>query len=94
MKQNFCSCALLLLFLFLLTSSKTSGRFIATKQGEEEMKLDEITTEGASAEMESNDSLNQLMGLEICNNRDVECLKRRIVAEAHLDYIYTQHHKP
>lgn len=39
------------------------------------------------------DVLN-LMGLEKCHEKDEECLKRRMVAEAHLDYIYTQHHKP
>ena len=36
----------------------------------------------------------QLMGLELCQSGDDECFKRRIIAEAHLDYIYTQHRKP
>jgi len=37
----------------------------------------------------------QLMGLEhYCEDGDEECLKRRLMSEAHLDYIYTQHHKP
>lgn len=36
----------------------------------------------------------QLMGMEECEKEDGECLKRRIITEAHLDYIYTQHHKP
>lgn len=44
--------------------------------------------------MEGNDSFEQLMGVEDCENGDEECLKRRIISEAHLDYIYTQHHKP
>lgn len=38
------------------------------------------------------------MGLEECGNEEEEeeeeCVKRRIISEAHLDYIYTQHHKP
>lgn len=38
--------------------------------------------------------LQELMGMEDCGNEDEECLKRRVLAEAHLDYIYTQHHKP
>lgn len=38
--------------------------------------------------------LLQLMGLEVCVDGDEDCLKRRVIAEAHLDYIYTQHHKP
>ena len=25
---------------------------------------------------------------------DEECSERRMIAEAHLDYIYTQHHNP
>ncbi|KAK3006013.1 hypothetical protein RJ639_016609 [Escallonia herrerae] len=36
----------------------------------------------------------QLMGLEECDDKDEDCLSRRVAAEAHLDYIYTQHHKP
>lgn len=32
------------------------------------------------------------MGLEECKEEDGECMKRRVVAEAHLDYIYTQDH--
>lgn len=31
------------------------------------------------------------MGAEECKENDEKCLKRRMVAEAHLDYIYTQH---
>lgn len=38
----------------------------------------------------------QLMGSdsEGCEEQGEECLKRRMIADAHLDYIYTQHHKP
>ncbi|KVH88545.1 Phytosulfokine [Cynara cardunculus var. scolymus] len=32
--------------------------------------------------------------MEDCGSRDEECLKRRVLEEAHLDYIYTQHHRP
>lgn len=40
----------------------------------------------------------QLIDEEICRGVEAEgdeeeCLKRRMIAEAHLDYIYTQHHK-
>lgn len=31
------------------------------------------------------------MGIEECEEKDEVCLKRRMIAEAHLDYIYTQH---
>ena len=34
------------------------------------------------------------MGLENCHENDEICVKRRMAVEAHLDYIYTQHHNP
>ncbi|XP_059430942.1 putative phytosulfokines 6 [Corylus avellana] len=80
-KQCFYSTALLLSLLLLLSTP--------TKQGQEEMKLNQVTSGDSLVE-----SMNQLMGLEDCNRGDEECLQRRIVSEAHLDYIYTQHHKP
>ncbi|XP_057483216.1 putative phytosulfokines 6 isoform X2 [Actinidia eriantha] len=79
MKQN--HFLLLLFLLFLVTTAQSSARILATKQGEE---MEEIT---------SGHSLN-LMGVEDCQTGQEECLKRRMIAEAHLDYIYTQHHKP
>ncbi|CAL5352658.1 unnamed protein product [Camellia sinensis] len=94
MKQNIHSIYVMFFIIFLVTTSQTVARFLATKQGEKETKLNEITTGGSLVEVEENDSLNQLMGLEECQNGDEDCLKRRMVAEAHLDYIYTQHHKP
>ncbi|WVY97526.1 hypothetical protein V8G54_029677 [Vigna mungo] len=36
----------------------------------------------------------QLMGSEECFVKDEGCNSRRMMVEAHLDYIYTQHHKP
>ncbi|KAM7522477.1 hypothetical protein LguiA_012379 [Lonicera macranthoides] len=95
MKQNFHSCGVLLFLLFLFTFSQTSARFLATKQGEKVEKLNNIYSKDSVGEMESSDSsFDELMGVEECGNGDEECLKRRIVIEAHLDYIYTQHHKP
>ncbi|WRX33718.1 Phytosulfokine - like 6, partial [Theobroma cacao] len=54
----------------------------------EDVELSKIT------DREDIELINQLMGVEACDTGDDECLKRRIVSEAHLDYIYTQHHKP
>ncbi|XP_021278907.1 putative phytosulfokines 6 [Herrania umbratica] len=88
MKQSFLSGALLLFFLILISSSHLSARFIANKQGKEEVELSKVT------DREDIELINQLMGVEACDSGDDECLKRRIVSEAHLDYIYTQHHKP
>ncbi|WMV52426.1 hypothetical protein MTR67_045811 [Solanum verrucosum] len=36
------------------------------------------------------EDFTNLMGMEECEDRDEACLNRRMVAEAHLDYIYTQ----
>ena len=44
-------------------------------------------------ELEGGESL-KLLGVEDCKSGDEECLQRRMTIEAHLDYIYTQHHKP
>ncbi|KAJ4724942.1 Phytosulfokine [Melia azedarach] len=92
MKQSFHFSALLL-FLLLL-SSKISARFIPPKQGQEEVKLKEITSKGSLQQMEDSQEMMNLMGMEVCEDGDEECLKRRVISEAHLDYIYTQHHKP
>ncbi|OMO58349.1 Phytosulfokine [Corchorus capsularis] len=89
MKQSFLSGALLLFFLILISSSHLSARFIANKQGKEEVvELSQIT------DMEDTELMNQLMGVEACKSGDEECLKRREISEVHLDYIYTQQHKP
>ncbi|MBA0787247.1 hypothetical protein Gotri_028190 [Gossypium trilobum] len=105
MKQSFISGVLLLFFLFLISSSHLSARSIANKQGKclpisapmnlssssagkEEVELTQ------TADVEDNELMNQLLGVEACDAGDDECLKRRIISEAHLDYIYTQHHKP
>ncbi|XP_011090004.1 putative phytosulfokines 6 [Sesamum indicum] len=90
MKHNFQSLALLIFLLAILIS--TSAREFAPKEGEVDEK---ISGKGLSVEkMGSTDSFDNLMGLEECEGEDEECLKRRAIAEAHLDYIYTQHHKP
>ncbi|KAL4285084.1 hypothetical protein GQ457_16G008390 [Hibiscus cannabinus] len=57
----------------------------------EEVERTQIT------DMEDTEVMNQLFGVEVeesCETGDDECLKRRMISEAHLDYIYTQHHKP
>ncbi|KAG8644708.1 putative phytosulfokines 6 [Manihot esculenta] len=89
MKQSFYNSLLLILLLFLFYSSKLNARHMPSKDGKEEVNLNAmmISSEESLLQME-------LMGLEMCENGDEECFKRRIVSEAHLDYIYTQHHKP
>ncbi|GMI88995.1 PHYTOSULFOKINE 3 PRECURSOR [Hibiscus trionum] len=79
---------LLLIFIILISSSHVSSRFSGNKQGEEVVELSQIT------DLEDIELMNKLMGMEACDAGDDGCLKRRIISEAHLDYIYTQHHKP
>ncbi|XP_031387546.1 putative phytosulfokines 6 [Punica granatum] len=96
MKKGFHSSALLLLFLFLLLSSSTlsiARNIAASKEvdqfanGESQIKETEYPSDFAT-----------LLGEELCKGSgsgdEEECLIRRIISEAHLDYIYTQRHKP
>ncbi|GMG98477.1 hypothetical protein Nepgr_000317 [Nepenthes gracilis] len=92
MKKTFHSCALIFFFLLVVIISEMPGRLIATKEGED-MELNEITGRVSNVE-EEDDDLFKLMGMEVCENGEEECLKRRMESEAHLDYIYTQHHRP
>ncbi|KAJ0083857.1 hypothetical protein Patl1_30491 [Pistacia atlantica] len=93
MKQNLCFSALIILIL-LIFSSNTSARFILQKQGLEEVKVKEFASEVSTEQVEVSESMHNLMGIEACENGDEECLKRRLISEAHLDYIYTQELKP
>ncbi|KAH1130649.1 hypothetical protein J1N35_002027 [Gossypium stocksii] len=88
MKQSFLFTALLLFFLILTSSSHLSARFLENKQGKEEVELSQVT------DRENFEIMNQLMGVEDCDVGDDGCLKRRLISEAYLDYIYTQHRKP
>ncbi|XP_062083674.1 phytosulfokines 2-like [Humulus lupulus] len=107
--QNSSTHLLLFLFMLLLisySSKLSAATFLVTKHDgiQEEQTLKEMTitttsTEGTFEELERSESVDELMGLEDCGKEgddddDEECLKGRIIAEAHLDYIYTQHQKP
>ncbi|GMY25127.1 putative phytosulfokines 6 [Fagus crenata] len=80
------------IFVFLLCSFLASARLLPPKQGDEGVKANGISH--AAASFTDLEDISNLMGLEECGENDEECLKRRMIAEAHLDYIYTQHHKP
>ncbi|KAJ4827362.1 hypothetical protein Tsubulata_014953 [Turnera subulata] len=92
--------SVLLLFLLLLVihSSMLSARSMVNNQElQVEATAKRITTQDSTGELEGSTlSAEELMGLDhqMCENGDEECLERRIIAEAHLDYIYTQRHKP
>nr|XP_016515333.1 PREDICTED: putative phytosulfokines 6 isoform X2 [Nicotiana tabacum] len=93
MKQNlyFLLLLLLLLLVFMLMYSQASARFLANNQVKGEVKLHKTIGGDSIDRIETADGSN-LMGVEECDDGDEECFKRRIIAEAHLDYIYTQHH--
>ncbi|XP_010243722.1 PREDICTED: putative phytosulfokines 6 [Nelumbo nucifera] len=95
MTKTFQSRGLLLLFLLfiLLSFSAINARLLEGKQGNKDVKDNGVFNRDLMLETVEEDALN-LMGMEKCDNADEECLKRRKTSEAHLDYIYTQHHKP
>ncbi|XP_060206163.1 putative phytosulfokines 6 [Lycium barbarum] len=83
-----------IIFLFslmvLLISYTTSARLMPTTNFQDNKKIESngIINPISSSQVED---LNDLMGIEECEEKDEVCFKRRMIAEAHLDYIYTQH---
>ncbi|XP_060168827.1 phytosulfokines 2-like [Lycium barbarum] len=87
---------LILLLVSMFMSSRASARFLANNQVKgQEVKLHKANGGDHSIDKMETTDINKLMGLEeySCEDQDEdECLKRRVLEEAHLDYIYTQHH--
>ncbi|KAG6436113.1 hypothetical protein SASPL_100996 [Salvia splendens] len=77
----------LLLILLVFSTATASARKIASTKGEVDQQ---IKGEESDSKIASDDSFNKLMGMEDCGNGESECLMRRAVSEAHLDYIYTE----
>ncbi|KAH7671448.1 Phytosulfokine protein [Dioscorea alata] len=83
--QNRFYCPILLLIVAILLAIHTVKASHAPKEGSRDGEL----------KMTEEFPLSNLMELEKCETTgDEECMKRRMMDEAHLDYIYTQHHKP
>ncbi|KAK7324884.1 hypothetical protein VNO77_28790 [Canavalia gladiata] len=93
MKLSFHLGVILLFFFFLVSSSKLSARPLTTEQGRNRSKVNHVSGEDFVFGLEGGESFKQLLGMEDCNGENEECLQRRMSLEAHLDYIYTQHHK-
>ncbi|KAL6559242.1 hypothetical protein OROHE_006611 [Orobanche hederae] len=72
-------------FFLMIIISSTSARHL---QGDTGL----LTKSKEIIQLQLND-FSSLIGLEECSgdNDGESCEKRRMVAEAHLDYIYTQH---
>ncbi|XP_022745368.1 putative phytosulfokines 6 [Durio zibethinus] len=81
-----------LLFALLLCFYSASARLLPKKQGENEFKTNGIIQAGLLTDIK--EDFSNLMGSEECYEKDEECLKRRMIAEPDMDYIYSQHHKP
>ncbi|CAN4121420.1 unnamed protein product [Withania somnifera] len=77
--------------LLLLISYTTSARLLPTTNYQENKKIESngIISHPVSSQVQ--EDFNDLMGIEECEEKDEVCVKRRMIAEAHLDYIYTQH---
>ncbi|KAL4353619.1 hypothetical protein GQ457_06G009830 [Hibiscus cannabinus] len=88
MKEKSVGFITFLFFALLVCSS--AYRLVPHKQGEKEVK-DKETIPPALV-TDTKEDISNLMGSEDCNEKDEECVRRRMIAEAHLDYIYTQHH--
>ncbi|KAL8526281.1 hypothetical protein ACS0TY_015484 [Phlomoides rotata] len=85
MKQ-FSHGAIFSVFLLLLISHASSRLISSHQDDSQDAKTYEISQQEAD--------FQTLIGSERCGDKDEECEKRRIVAEAHLDYIYTQPRPP
>ncbi|XP_019186312.1 PREDICTED: putative phytosulfokines 6 [Ipomoea nil] len=86
----------LLAILLISSQHSTSARRLPQSQDE---KITEVAGEMGHATptlnpQEEEEDMATLMGLEECKENDEACFNRRMVAEAHLDYIYTQKNKP
>ncbi|KAL2937613.1 putative phytosulfokines 6 [Bienertia sinuspersici] len=91
MMHKFLSCSVLFLLICLVAFPTTSARLLVSKQGDHH---NDPISRLSSSNFEDKDAIDELMGSEICDNENEECLNRRLISEAHLDYIYTQHQQP
>ncbi|CAN1357091.1 Putative phytosulfokines 6 [Linum perenne] len=92
-RSHCCSLVVLLLLVALLLVSSSQGVDGRVLMDDHQKDVDHLAS-GSSASLE--DDFSMLIGEDgvVCEEKDEEeCLKRRMIAEAHLDYIYTQHQK-
>ncbi|XP_054808828.1 putative phytosulfokines 6 [Prosopis cineraria] len=78
------------LSLLLLFHFSASALLILPNQDEKEVKTIDVAHARSSTELRY---VVEVPESDECDD-DEECSERRMIAEAHLDYIYTQHHKP
>uniref|UniRef100_A0A7N1A0B8 Phytosulfokine n=1 Tax=Kalanchoe fedtschenkoi TaxID=63787 RepID=A0A7N1A0B8_KALFE len=81
------------LLLSTLFTASASGRRVAAERMHQQPSPatgEEHIIEGSQGDV----VMDELLGAENCHSEDVECVQRRLISEAHLDYIYTQRHRP
>ncbi|KAL7084862.1 hypothetical protein ACP275_14G248200 [Erythranthe tilingii] len=88
---NFNSLAIIILLAFFITTSHSTARKLASKQGEVDENMTHIKSKDSVVEIGKIDSFDME---EYQNEEGEDDLTRRVTAEAHLDYIYTQHLQP
>ncbi|XP_042434933.1 putative phytosulfokines 6 isoform X3 [Zingiber officinale] len=88
MKQS--SPLFFMLLLLLLLAFHTAAMASRVLREDEITGPEEIKYESVLDELEFFPRHN-LAGTEGCKDGNEECLDRRVMYEAHLDYIYTQH---
>lgn len=83
------------IFFFIFFYSIASARLLPLLQDNEMVKAIETTSADSSSQRQGNEPF-ELLGMEEmkCDAQDKDCIMRRMVAEAHVDYIYTQRNKP
>ncbi|KAJ8899641.1 hypothetical protein K2173_018615 [Erythroxylum novogranatense] len=82
------------LCLLSLLISSTSSRFLVQKQGQNEVKVNEISRPVSVRNTNVEVNKDTMASGEYCSEKDEECRHGRMIAEAHLDYVYTEGHNP
>ncbi|XP_017622694.1 putative phytosulfokines 6 isoform X2 [Gossypium arboreum] len=78
-----------LAFLLLCCFSASARLLMQINHGEKEFRANEMIIQA-----DAKDDFSNLIGAEKCYEKDEECLERRMIADAGLDYIYSQSNKP
>ncbi|RAL51686.1 hypothetical protein DM860_010404 [Cuscuta australis] len=86
-------CSVLFTCSILPISTYGTQDIISPTRGDQKKEKDEILL-NATPPFTPQEDIATLMGLEErCEEKEEGCLERRMVVEAHLDYIYTQQRK-
>ncbi|KAH7680581.1 Phytosulfokine protein [Dioscorea alata] len=100
-KQPVVRLLVLLIFLLVLAIFLTNHNAEASRTPKgpvkDEVKIDDkflASVLDHYLEITSGDVSDTMGTPDRCDDGDRDCMKRRMMSEAHLDYIYTQHQEP